>query len=137
MRFFKHLSEIKIQEQYKGFDQTLYYSVDSQTKDIQFGFQIKKNSPATGHLYQDISNLFPKWNEYFPDWGQSFWFIYSTRYLNRSVESQPFVKTLGEHIYKVCPQDVTNMLTSKLCNYTQGSPEKRAHDIAVKLLQMP
>jgi len=136
LRFVKHLSEIKIQEQYKGFDQDLDFSVDSQTKDIQFGYQIKKDSPATGRLYQTIQDLFPKWSEYFPDWGQSFWFIFSARHLNRTLENQPFAKALGEDILKACPQDVTNMLTGKLYNYTGGSPEKRAHDIAIKLLQM-
>jgi len=136
LRFIKHVSEIKIQEPYKDFNQELDYSVDSKTRDIQFGFQIKKGPSATGQLYDKISSLFPKWNAYFPEWNESFWFVYSTRNLNRSVEGQPFVKTLGEHIFKVCPPDVTNMLTGKLCGYTKGSPEKRAHDIAIKLLQM-
>ena len=136
LRFIKHVSEIKIQEPYKGFNQELDYSVDSKTRDIQFGFQIKIGPSATGKLYEKISSLFPKWNDHFPEWNKSFWFIYSSRNLNRTVEGQPFVKTLGEHILKVCPPEVTNMLTGKLCNYTQGSPEKRAHDIAVKLLQM-
>lgn len=131
----KHLSEIKTQEQYKGFNQDLDFSVDSQTKDIQFGYQIKKDSPATGPLYQSIQDLFAKWSEYFPDWDQSFWFIFSAKNLNK-IESQPFVKTLGEHIVKGCPRDVINMLTSKFYNYTQGHLEKAGSDIAIKLLQM-
>ena len=42
LKFFKCLSEIKIQDQYKGFNQQLDYCVDPQTKGIHFGYQIKK-----------------------------------------------------------------------------------------------
>ncbi|MBN1958556.1 MAG: AAA family ATPase [Desulfuromonadales bacterium] len=136
LRFIKHVSEMKIQEPYKGFNQELDYSVDSKTKDIQFGFQIKKGPSATSHLYDQVSSQFTKWDDHFPEWKKSFWFVYSTRHLNRTVEGQPFAKTLGDHIFKACPPDETNRITGKLCGYTQGSPEKRAQDIAVKLLQM-
>ncbi len=134
LRFVKHLSEIETQQQYKGFDQ-YDFCVDSQTKDIQFGYQIKKDSPATGGLYQTIQDLFPKWSEYFPDWDQSFWFIFSARNLSK-IENQPFAKTLGEHIIKACPRDVINMLTEKFYNYTHGPPERAGSDIAIELLQM-
>ena len=136
LRFFKHLSEISNGKEYQGFDLNLDYCVDSQSKEIQFGYQIKKDSPATGQLYKNIQNLFPKWSEYFPEWNQSFCFIFSIKQSTRTVEFQPFAETLGKHILKACPQDVTDSLTGKLCGYTGGAPEKRALDIAVKLIQM-
>ena len=135
IRFFKCLSEIKIKDKYKGFNQHLDYCVDTQTKDIHFGYQIKKNSAATGRIYSEIQSLFPAWEEYFPEWTNSFWFTYSVRHLGTNIENQPFAKTLGDRIFKVCPENVTNKIVQKLYGYTGGSPEKRAQDIAIRVLQ--
>jgi len=78
--------------------------------------------------------MFPQWDVYFPEWNNSFWFYSSTKYVGRKFSDQPFVKKLGECIFERCTPQVTNELTSKLCNYTEGSPEQRAQDIASSLI---
>ena len=66
LRFCKHLSEIKIDQPYKGFNEQLDHCIDSNDKGIQFALQIKRNSPATGKIYNEVSDILPQMIDIFP-----------------------------------------------------------------------
>ncbi|OGL46736.1 MAG: hypothetical protein A2W05_03685 [Candidatus Schekmanbacteria bacterium RBG_16_38_10] len=132
LRFCKHLSTIKLQQQYKGFDQSLDYCVNLPDKDIRFAIQIKRDSPITGELYNKVASTLPLFNETFPEWKDCIWFTFSSKYFGGDWNKQPVMEEFGSLIRDKYAhnQNITNSLASRLLNYTGGSHEQRSQDLA-------
>lgn len=132
LRFCKHLSAFRVEQQYSGFDQSLDYSIASPGKDIRFAVQVRRDSPATGTLFNNIASALPNFDELFPEWSSSIWFEFSTRASGSDGQLQPSISDISVMLQKKYGnnQNATNSLAHKYLNYTGGSFEGRCTDLA-------
>jgi len=134
IRFCKHLSQIKLGQRYKGFDERLDYCLDSNGRNIRFAFQIKKESLATGGIYTKIENFLPGLAKKFPEWKDSIWGDFSVSHLiNKKDERKRDLgaKKLAEMIFTKYNPAETNDLAAKHLGYREGDPQGRSMDLAL------
>jgi hypothetical protein len=114
-------------------DPALDYPIGAGTRAMSFGLQVKKHGHSAG-TYRAIEEAFsPALAQYFPEWSDSIWFEFTIPAAGRAEPSQRGVTRMTKAILERVPQRETNNYTSALSNYTGGSEEKRAQDIASAL----
>lgn len=119
LRFCKHLSQMKFNQPYNGFNQETDCCLDVPQKEIKFELQIKKNSPATGSIYKLISEMIPGWETCSPGFVPDIWFSYNVKHLGQQ-EDSPTVNELKNHILSSVPKESTYDLIRGLGSYPGG-----------------
>jgi predicted ATPase len=109
-------------------DPHLDYCLDTTSKEIILGLQIKKDG-FTSPIFDSITEPFHEARaDRFLESQEDFWFYFQGKPPHKP--SADSISGLKERILDRCSPQETNGLTSQLCGYTQGSPDKRATDIA-------
>lgn len=134
LRFCNHLAKINQNQKYDGFNKELDYCVDIPNKEIKFSVQIKKGAPATGKIHHSLSEMLNLESRPIVELEDSIWCTFSERTIGQGSSDAPVVEEFKEFILSSVPENYTNALTSKHCNYTGGSPEQRAIDIARRMV---
>jgi hypothetical protein len=115
-------------------DPLLDFCLTDSSRKVILGFQIKHDS-YTANLFEPVVKPFGSaWARLFPEMAECFWFHFKV-----GAKIEPTEESLSlfkELILIRCSHAETNDLTRTLCNYTQGSPEKRATDISAALHRM-
>lgn len=112
-------------------DPLIDFCVNSTTKQIKFGLQVKKDG-FTNAIFKRISEPFgSSWTGVFPEYAVSVWFDF-----HLSGERKATTESLDRivtPILKHCNSQQQQALTKKFRNYTGGSPEQRAADISAAI----
>ncbi len=112
-------------------DPLLDYCLSETTKRISVSLQFKRDGFTAAAFNKIVGAFEGSWERFFPELSKSLWLDYDV-FPNMSPNSKSLSR-LSTLILERCSPGDTNRLTSKLCNYTQGTPEQRAQDIAEKI----
>lgn len=130
LTFCKHLSRLKSGQTYKDFDRRLDYNVDCQKKQIRFAIQVKKDSPVSGKIYNNIKSMLPDFHMKFPDWASDIWLEYELWDRGHEFEIHPNIPELGKIIESKYDESETNELARKYLRSAGGTHTGRSNDIA-------
>ena len=135
LRFCKHLSTIKVNQHYEGFDKNLDYHYGLTNKDIIFGFQISKDSLATSAIYNQIQEQLSLPNvPFFNAEENCLWLIYSSKSLDPSGIHHPGTDEIARRIMKkFSPQGSEQLLLTTL-QKAGGNHENRAEQVAAHVM---
>lgn len=127
LRFCKHLSLIGKLKQYASFNDSIDYCYGIENKDIEFAIQVKKNSAATGGIYQRIADNLPVIQR-LPSLMNSIWFDYSVR----SLDQQPEGKLLAQLFFRDLEDEQLLNAVSHQIGMVEG-PKQLAEELARRL----
>jgi len=111
----------------------LDYCLGDTARGITVGVRVKKGC-FSGLTYSQMAEAFAKAQVKFSAFGEALWFDYKI-----PSPSEPTAESLSrwqKSIKQHCDALATNRLTGAMCGYTQGTEDKRATDIALKLHEM-
>lgn len=130
LKFCEHLSKIKLNQPYGGFNEELDFCVDSGKKEIKIAIQIKKDSQGTGKLYNKIAKILPEMSDHIPEWKDHIWLWNSSAGLGTRGSRNLALVNLKSLILENYNEKETNRLAAIHLKYSGGAPEKRAENIA-------
>lgn len=132
LRFIKKISEIydapRGNREVPNLDPLTDFCLDTQTKEIFYGFQIKKGS-HTGEIFTRATEVLKdKWDRIFPENQKSFWIHYR---LQKGGEYDPkSVERFAKRIFEKCDPNETYKICHDLGTSISGDLYRRAEDIA-------
>ncbi len=132
LRFVNRLDEfVRTPASSTKLDPLLDYCLDDKTRSIKFGFQLKREGYTKSSFEAVLKTFGPFWPKTFPEMIDEIWFEFM---FNPGLEpSEESVNRFKKNILERMSHSDTNALTHRLKNYTGGSPEQRAEDIASAL----
>lgn len=138
LRFVSLLNDLTCQRTHNdpapNLDPLLDFCFTDSSHKVVLGFQVKRESYTAGQFQSVVAPFGPLWNRLFPEMADCLWFHFNVG--PKMEPTKDSLHRLEELVFKRCSRDETNRLTSTLCNYTQGTPEKRAVDISAALHRM-
>ncbi|MEW6079506.1 MAG: AAA family ATPase [Thermodesulfobacteriota bacterium] len=112
-------------------DNMLDFSMNTTSKKVMCGIQIKKGG-FTDSIFQSIAKPFGNlWTTVFPDNANSMWLQFQLT--GNGPADEQSIEALASQILQKCNSYQQQDLTRELCKYTGGDPNQRAHDIAVAI----
>jgi len=128
LRFCKHLSRIRLKQAYTGFDDKLDRCIGAKEKEIRFALQVKKNSTATGNVYNEIEGAIPILKE-ISELQNKLWIFYSVSKLTEQPERSFLANLIKKYIES--PETLHKIFLSLGTSYNE--PARAANEIAARI----